>query len=74
MQAVTRTSLRPLAGLETFVGREGNVQNPTMIFRLMGVDVGRFRAHYGEDTILGNEVSQMIRNLHNSRESRSAAC
>src|SRR6516225_6315310 len=57
-----------LAGLETFVGRDGNVQNPTMIFRLMGVDVGRFRAHYGEDTILGDEVSQMIRNLHNSRE------
>ena len=39
-----------------------------MIFRLMGVDVARFRAHYGEDTILGDEVSQMIRNLHNSRE------
>jgi hypothetical protein len=57
-----------LAGLETFVGRDGNVQNPTMIFRLMGVDVGRFVGHYGEDSILGDEVSQMIRNLHNSRE------
>ena len=33
-----------LAGLETFVGRDGSVQNPTMIFRLMGVDVARFRA------------------------------
>ena len=57
-----------LAGLETFVGRDGSVQNPTMVFRLMGVDVQRFRAHYGEDSILGDEVSQMIRNLHNSRE------
>ena len=57
-----------LAGLGTFVGRDGNVQNPTMIFRLMGVDVARFRAHYGEDTILGDAVSKMIRNLHNSRE------
>src|ERR1700756_1470725 len=57
-----------LAGLETFVGRDGSVQNPTMIFRLMGVDVDRFRAHYGDDSILGDEVSQMIRNLHNSRE------
>ena len=57
-----------LAGLETFIGREGSVQNPTMIFRLTGVDVARFRGRYGEDTILGNEVSQMIRNLHNSRE------
>jgi hypothetical protein len=57
-----------LGGFETFVGRDGSVQNPTMIFRLMGVDVARFRAHYGDDTILGDEVSQMIRNLHNSRE------
>jgi hypothetical protein len=39
-----------------------------MIFRLMGVDVARFRAHYGEDTILGDEVSELIRRLHNSRE------
>ena len=39
-----------------------------MIFRLMGVDVARLRAHYGDDTILGDEVSQMIRNLHDSRE------
>src|SRR5580700_8147994 len=57
-----------LAGLETFVGRDCSVQNPTMIFRLIGVDVARFLARYGEDSILGDEVSQMIRNLHNSRE------
>ena len=57
-----------LAGFETFMGQDGNVQNPTMLFRLMGVDVGRLRAHYGDDTIMGDEVSQMIRNLHNSRE------
>jgi FAD dependent oxidoreductase len=63
-----RSVVRRLAGFETFVGRDGSVQNPTMIFRLMGVDVDRFRAYYGDDTILGDEVSQMIRNLHNSRE------
>jgi len=57
-----------LAGFETFMGQDGKVQNPTMLFRLMGVDVERFRAHYGQDTIMGEEVSQMIRNLHNSRE------
>jgi glycine/D-amino acid oxidase-like deaminating enzyme len=57
-----------LAGFETFVGQDGKVQNPTMIFRLMGVDVDRFVATYGPDTILGDDVSQMIRNLHNSRE------
>jgi hypothetical protein len=50
-----------LAGLETFVGRDGSVQNPTMIFRLIGVDVARFLTRYGEDSILGDEISQMIR-------------
>jgi hypothetical protein len=57
-----------LGGFETFMGQDGKVQNPTMIFRLMGVDVKRLRAHYGQDTIMGEEVSQMIRNLHNSKE------
>ena len=53
-----------LAGFETFVGQDGKVQNPTMIFRLMGVDVERFVAHFGPDTILGDDsVLQMIRNL-----------
>jgi hypothetical protein len=57
-----------LAGFETFMGQDGKVQNPTMLFRLMGVDVDRLRAQYGNDTIMGDEVSQMIRNLHNSKE------
>jgi flavin-dependent dehydrogenase len=57
-----------MAGRETFMGHDGEVQNPTMIFRLAGVDVERFRARFGPDSILGDEVSQMIRNLHNSRE------
>jgi hypothetical protein len=57
-----------LAGFETFMGQDGKVQNPTMIFRLMGVDVAKLRARYGDDTIMPDEVSQMIRNLHNSRE------
>jgi FAD-dependent oxidoreductase family protein len=57
-----------LAGFETFMGQDGKVQNPTMLFRLMGVDIGRLRAQYGNDTIMGEEVSQMIRNLHNSKE------
>ena len=33
-----------LGGFETFMGQDGKVQNPTMLFRLMGVDVERFRA------------------------------
>jgi hypothetical protein len=50
-----------MAGLENFVGDNGRVQNPTMIFRLMGVDVPRFLRAHGEDTIMGDAVSMQIR-------------
>ena len=49
-----------MAGLDTFIGEEGRVQNPTMIFRLMGVDVDQFRAEYGPDTIMPPVVSEAI--------------
>lgn len=49
-----------MAGMPSFVGDNGRVQNPTMIFRLMGVDVAAFRAAYGEDTIMPAAVSEMI--------------
>lgn len=49
-----------MAGLPFTVGHEGRVQNPTMIFRLQGVDVERFQATYGEDSILGADVMQAI--------------
>jgi FAD dependent oxidoreductase len=49
-----------MAGLPNFIGHEGHVQNPTMIFRLMGVDVARFTAAYGSDTIMPPAVSAMI--------------
>lgn len=49
-----------MAGLPSFVGDNGRVQNPTMIFRLMGVDVAAFLAEYGEDTIMPASVSEMI--------------
>lgn len=50
-----------MAGFPSFIGQDGHVQNPTMIFRLLGVDVDRFRAKYGEDTIMGEAVSSLIR-------------
>jgi len=50
-----------MAGFPSFIGQDGRVQNPTMIFRLMGVDTQRFLATYGEDTIMGEEVSALIR-------------
>lgn len=49
-----------MAGLETVIGHEGKVQNPTMIFRLAGVDVPRFLAEYGPDSILPERVSKAI--------------
>ncbi|AUN96134.1 FAD-dependent oxidoreductase [Pseudazoarcus pumilus] len=49
-----------MAGLPFSVGHEGQVQNPTMIFRLQGVDVERFVATYGPDSILGADVMQAI--------------
>ena len=53
-----------MAGLPTFMGDNGQVQNPTMMFRLQGVDVERFRAAHGENTILSPEVSEQIAAAH----------
>jgi hypothetical protein len=49
-----------MAGLQTYCGADGVVQNPTMIFRLQGVDTQRFKAAYGADTIMPPQVSEMI--------------
>lgn len=57
-----------MAGLPTFMGQNGRIQNPTMMFRILGVDVGRFIAAYGPDTIMGEAVSDIIYRLHNSRD------
>ncbi|WP_276326874.1 FAD-dependent oxidoreductase [Bradyrhizobium valentinum] len=46
-----------MAGLPNFIGDNGAVQNPTMIFRMMGVDVDRFIREYGVDTIMPEKVS-----------------
>jgi hypothetical protein len=53
-----------MAGFESFVGDDGRVQNPTMIFRLGGVDVARFLAAYGSDTIMPEPVSALLREHH----------
>lgn len=49
-----------MAGLPSFVGDDGKVQNPTMIFRMMGVNVARFVAEYGADTIMPDQISDLI--------------
>jgi len=57
-----------MGGLETSIGQEGRVQNPTMIFRLQGVDVAQFLAVHGSDSIMGEDVSQTIQKLHQEKE------
>ncbi len=49
-----------MAGFGTTMGDHGRVQNPTMIFRMQGVEVERFLAAYGPDTILGPSVEKLI--------------
>jgi glycine/D-amino acid oxidase-like deaminating enzyme len=49
-----------MAGLPTLVGDHGRVQNPTMIFRMAGVDVDAFLSAYGQDTIMPQAVIASI--------------
>lgn len=59
-----------MAGLPSFMGQDGKVQNPTMIFRLGGVDVAAFLAAYGPDSIMGKDVTDLILRLHNNHDYR----
>ncbi|HEY0207760.1 FAD-dependent oxidoreductase [Acerihabitans sp.] len=49
-----------MAGRPDIIGDQGVVQNPTMIFHLQGVDVPRFLARHGADTIMDESVSALI--------------
>lgn len=49
-----------MTGLPDIIGRDGRVQNPTMIFRMLGVDVARFLERYGVDSIMPPEISEAI--------------
>lgn len=55
-----------MAGLPSTVGDNGRVQNPTMIFRLLGVDTDRFAEAYGVDTIMPPAITEMINAQHNA--------
>ena len=59
-----------MAGFPTFAGQDGKVQNPTMIFRIGGVDTGAFLSSQGSDSIMGADISNLILRLHNSHEYR----
>lgn len=53
-----------MAGFPSFIGDQGRVQNPTMIFRLCGVDTEKFLRAYGTDTIMPEQISALIRACH----------
>ena len=59
-----------MAGLPSFCGNNGKVQNPTMIFRMMGIDVARFLGVHGSDSIMGEETSRLIQKLNAGNEFR----
>ena len=49
------------AGMDYTLGDHGSIQNPTMIFRLAGVDVKGFFDYWGADTISPDKVSEKLR-------------
>lgn len=49
-----------LGGLACTVGKEGRIQNPTMIYRIAGVDVERYKDYWGVDTISPPKVVDML--------------
>ncbi len=53
-----------MSGFPSFIGDQGRVQNPTMIFRIGGVDTTRFLQTYGADTIMPETVSALLRAHH----------
>jgi FAD-dependent oxidoreductase family protein len=55
-----------MAGWAFTEGRDGQVQNPTMMFRILGVDVDRFLAAYTADTIMPVSVTREIREAHSA--------
>ncbi len=54
------------AGWATTKGRDGLLQNPTMIFRLGNVDIARYLAYWGQDTISPDHVVQALIEAENS--------
>jgi hypothetical protein len=49
-----------MAGLPNFIGDKGKVQNPTMIFKISGVDIEIFKRTYGLNSIMPQEVTDLI--------------
>ncbi len=56
------------AGGEFFFGDNGVIQNPTMFFRIGGIDMDKYLEFYGEDTICPPKVTEKILELNASGE------
>jgi hypothetical protein len=56
------------AGQRYFYGDNGAIQNPTMMFRLGGIDMGKFISYYGENTICPAEMTEKIDTVNRSGE------
>lgn len=54
------------AGHRYVFGDNGKIQNPTMFFRVGGIDIERYLAFFGTDTISPPKVVEMIRQAHAS--------
>ena len=48
------------AGMDYYFGDDGRIQNPTMFFRYAGVDMDKYLAYYGDDTICPPKVTENI--------------
>ena len=48
------------AGHRYFYGDNGNIQNPTMFFRIGGVDIDAYLNYYGDNTICPPKVTEAI--------------
>jgi hypothetical protein len=56
------------AGLDYVMGDDGHIQNPTMIFRLGGVDVPKFFQEWGDDTISPGKITNLIEHVCEKEE------
>ncbi|REG81805.1 FAD-dependent oxidoreductase [Marinomonas pollencensis] len=56
------------AGMDYFYGDQGKIQNPTMFFRVGGIDLERYLDYYGDDTICPPKVTENIIKANQSKE------
>lgn len=56
------------AGMDYYFGDNGRIQNPTMFFRIAGVNMAQYLEYYGDDTICPSEVTENILAANESGE------